>query len=168
MRISTDHALFLSCTRKTIQSCLLAVVGLAFVALPPFSQAKRLAVIDIDSLPESAKTELALRIRRIEVNGLTMKEALDSIAAAADKWLWAHRHPYLDVHFRYSREAEYIRRGIRPDHYRFRDPRVTLRATNLTLAEVFNKLCAQSGWSYDRNSAGNITFTDDSHLFQRK
>jgi len=123
-------------------------------------------IIEIDPLPATAKTELDLRIRRVDLDGYRMRGAIEDIAQAVDKWFASHQHPYLDLHYRYSREREYVERGVPTEKYEFRNPRVRLRAVNLTLAEVFSKLCAQSGWSYDRNSVGTITFTDDYRLFR--
>ena len=123
-------------------------------------------ILEVDRLPAAAKTELDLRIRRVDLDGYRMREATEDVAQAVDQWFASHHHPYLDVHYRYSREREYVERGVPVEKYEFQNRRVRLHAMNLTLAELFGKLCAQSGWSYDRNSVGNITFTDDSRLFR--
>ena len=47
-----------------------------------------------------------------------------------------------------------------------RDPKVRLEATNVTLKDVIDNLCRQSGWSYARVQPGYL-FTDDTHLFRK-
>jgi hypothetical protein len=48
-----------------------------------------------------------------------------------------------------------------------RDPKVRFEGSNVTLRQVIDSLCQQSGWSYARVPPG-YAFTDDNHLFGRK
>jgi hypothetical protein len=48
-----------------------------------------------------------------------------------------------------------------------RDPKVRFEGSNVTLRQVIDSLCQQSGWSYARVPPG-YAFTDDNHLFKPK
>src|SRR5438445_12983382 len=72
-------------------------VALGVFTVSPRCLARPKAEIEIAELPRSARNELELRIRRINISGLRMSKAVYTIATEADKWLWADPPAYLCV-----------------------------------------------------------------------
>jgi hypothetical protein len=48
-----------------------------------------------------------------------------------------------------------------------RDPKVTFKGSNVSLREVIDSLCQQSGWSYTKTTVGYV-FTDDDQFLKKR
>lgn len=102
-------------------------------------------------------TILDLRLEKIVIIDVRMERALvelaDAIASSTNGKL---QFPIITEN---SRD--------RGDRIPKRDPKIRLEATNVTLKDVVDNLCRQSGWSYAKVQPGYL-FTDDTHLFRKK
>jgi hypothetical protein len=121
------------------------------------------AIIVIGELPPSAKSMLDLPIERVDLRGITMEAALRKIQdviydSSGGKLVFSYGAGW-------AREAEFGRKGIPVEKWKHRDPLVELHLVNTTLRDVLNRLCAQSGWSYDVFGDG-IGFIDDDRYSQ--
>jgi hypothetical protein len=100
---------------------------------------------------------LDLRIERVEISGVTMEEAIfrlaDGIASSTKGRI------KFAVSTQNSRDLM--------DRVRKRNPSVSLEQANVSLRDVINDLCRQSGWSYTKTDAGYV-FTDDDRFFRRE
>ena len=102
-------------------------------------------------------TILDLRLEEIVLIDVRMERALvelaDGIASSTDRKI---QFPILTEN---SRDPG--------DRIPKRDPKIRFEGTNVTLKNVLDNLCRQSGWSYAKVPPGYL-FTDDSHLFEQK
>jgi hypothetical protein len=153
--------------RSLVAARVLASVLCIYLTLPAIGRERSGTAIVIGNLPKSARrdphiqADLDLPIRRVDIN-VRMEDALNRLRDAINDARVLNWH--FDFYARYSREDEYNRKRVAPDRWKHRNPRVQVHANDITVREILDKLCAQSGWSYDF-SAGKLYLIDDGRYF---
>jgi hypothetical protein len=99
---------------------------------------------------------LDLRLEKVTISGLTMEEALFRLADGINT------STHGKISFPVSTENSRDLMG----RIRKRDPRVTFDGSNVSLRQVVNALCHQSGWSYAKTTVG-YQFIDDDSFFKK-
>ena len=146
--------------------CMVGAFAITLVGFNPMAcHARPQANIVLGKLPKSVASQLELQIRSIDLRGLTMEDALDELA----KDIFAASHGRCRFQFltEYSREREYLQKGVPAEKWKRHNPSVEVHLQNTTLRRVIDYLCKQAGWSYAQ-SRGQVRFIDDSRYFSKR
>jgi len=165
MRITTQS---LFAGRKFFVRCfvLLLLAFCAALAVPHTDGAKSKTLIIIGEMPRNKKSILDLRIETIELRNIRMYAALRQIQEAVRIQSKGRIDFYFEPDWSRAERDEYVKKRIPVEKWKFRDPRVSLTASDKSLKDVIDQLCFQSGWSYAMASFGGPHFIDDKSLWR--
>jgi hypothetical protein len=102
-------------------------------------------------------TILDLRLERVAISGLHMEQAIFQLAQGIASS--THGKVNFAVSTENSRDPM--------DRVPKRNPKVRFEGSNVSLRQVVDTLCQQSGWSYTKTDAG-YAFTDDDRFFKKR
>lgn len=113
----------------------------------------RRAIVQPDpAVREGRDPLLTLELKRVEIQGYHMHEALEKLADAIQA---ASRGKVRFVYTTsWKNQLRYTRIYRSPEQWPSPDPPVHINASNVSLQTVLDILCQQSGWSYEFTETG--------------
>ena len=119
----------------------------------------RRAVVQPDpAVREGRQPLLTLELKRVEIQGYHMREALEKLADAIQT---ASRGKVRFVYTTsWKNQLRYARIYTSPEQWPSPDPLVYINASNVRLQTVLDILCQQSGWSYEFTEIGMRLLVD--------